>query len=168
MALKAFHPDYQDIVICQESLDSLPEDGSVFDQLPSVIEDTTHTDRPHGPPAQPIPDEPDNGPGELTEGMIPNLGEGVNIAEESRAALQQVAPPSIHLPPVLTAPLVQASPINEHDPTNQFLRCAFPFLFPSGEADLRADRAQTVRESDYFEHLMRYKDGRFAQHPRFR
>ena len=45
---------------------------------------------------------------------------------------------------------------------------AFPTLFPSGQADLLGPRQRDVTIGNYFTHLMKYHDGRFAAHPRFR
>ena len=45
----------------------------------------------------------------------------------------------------------------------------FPTLLPTGCADLRpmGGRDKRVPEAAYFRHLLRYKDQRFAQNPRF-
>jgi hypothetical protein len=45
---------------------------------------------------------------------------------------------------------------------------ALPTLFPLGKADFSIPRLRTVSLSDWAQHLMRYKDGRFGSHPRFR
>ncbi|MCL7028421.1 hypothetical protein MKW94_024005 [Papaver nudicaule] len=45
---------------------------------------------------------------------------------------------------------------------------AFPTLFPYGKADLRRSRYRKVSECQYFQHLMKYHDGRFARDSRFR
>ncbi|KAK3908156.1 LOW QUALITY PROTEIN: V-type proton ATPase subunit C [Frankliniella fusca] len=38
----------------------------------------------------------------------------------------------------------------------------------NSDADLRCQRDSKVNASDYFQHLLNYKDGRFARHPTFR
>ena len=48
------------------------------------------------------------------------------------------------------------------------MTCAFPVLFPTGAADFSASRPRTVTIGYYFKHLLMYRDGRFARHPRFR
>ena len=48
------------------------------------------------------------------------------------------------------------------------MSCAIPTLFPTGVADFVAPRPLAVTIGNYFKHLMLYKDGRFARHPRFR
>lgn len=48
------------------------------------------------------------------------------------------------------------------------LRFAFPTLFPYGNADLRQGRPLVpVKPREYFKHLVKYKDQRFALHPVF-
>ena len=44
---------------------------------------------------------------------------------------------------------------------------AFPSLFPTGAADFSAPRVHPITIGYYFKHLMMFKDGRFAKHPRF-
>ena len=54
------------------------------------------------------------------------------------------------------------------------MTCAFLILFPTSAADFSAPRPRTVTigyvaiTSNTFKHLLMYKDGRFARHPRFR
>ncbi|EKD12123.1 ATP-dependent DNA helicase PIF1 [Drepanopeziza brunnea f. sp. 'multigermtubi' MB_m1] len=45
---------------------------------------------------------------------------------------------------------------------------AFPTLFLTGASDFHTQRFRKVSIKDYAEHLMRYRDGRFATHSRFR
>ena len=58
-------------------------------------------------------------------------------------------------------------PIDEFK-TEGYISGAFPTLFPTGEADFLAPRQQPVTVGLYFKHLMMFKGGRFAKHPRFR
>ena len=58
-------------------------------------------------------------------------------------------------------------PIDEFN-TEGYISCAFPTLFPTGEADFLAPRLQSVTVGMYFKHLMMYGEGQFAKHPRFR
>ena len=48
------------------------------------------------------------------------------------------------------------------------MSCAFPTLFPTGATDFVAPRPRALTIGNYFKHLLLYKDGQFAQHPRFR
>lgn len=45
---------------------------------------------------------------------------------------------------------------------------AFPTLFPTGAADFLGQHCNQVTIGNYFTHLMKYRDGCFARHPRFR
>ena len=45
---------------------------------------------------------------------------------------------------------------------------AFPTLYPFGQADFNAPRQRAVTLKEYAYYLMRYKDGRFGRHPRWR
>ena len=59
------------------------------------------------------------------------------------------------------------TPVNEFN-TEVYKSCAFPALFPTGAGDFLAPRECVVTVGNYFKHLIRYDDGRFARHPRFR
>jgi hypothetical protein len=45
---------------------------------------------------------------------------------------------------------------------------AFPTLYPTGRADFNTARERKVDLNDYAGHMMRYHDGRFGRHPRWR
>jgi hypothetical protein len=59
------------------------------------------------------------------------------------------------------------NPMNEYR-TEGYITMAFPTLFPYAKADLRDQsiREQEVETAEYFDALLRYKDGRFGSHPR--
>ena len=48
------------------------------------------------------------------------------------------------------------------------MSCAFPTLFPTGAGGFMAPRECVVTVGNYFKHLVKYDDGRFTRHPRFR
>lgn len=64
-------------------------------------------------------------------------------------------------------PEITNTPINEFR-TEGYISCAFLTLFPTGAGDFTQPRLRTVTIGNYFKHLMMYKDGCFAKHPRFR
>ena len=68
---------------------------------------------------------------------------------------------------VVNWPEISGTPISEFT-TEGYVAMAFPTLFPFGDADLRQPRRKTIKPVDYFQHLMQYRDGRFARHSRFR
>ncbi|EIW66760.1 hypothetical protein TREMEDRAFT_65159 [Tremella mesenterica DSM 1558] len=159
LALRRFHPAYSEVEIDHEVLATLPEQGSVFDQLRSTSVDNTS-------PRTDIPDFGDEGREDIIlEAVIPNVGSALREVEETRTRLEEIEE-GIRAP--LTAPALRPTPLYEHDKTSQHLVQAFPFLFPQGLADLHASRQSEVKPNDYFKHLMKFHDGRFASHPRFR
>lgn len=54
--------------------------------------------------------------------------------------------------------------------TPGYIAWAFSWLYPTGRADLRKNRGRLIKNNDgeYFKHMMRYKDGRFATDTVFR
>ena len=86
------------------------------------------------------------------------------VVRQSIASYQQ---PGETETPTAQWPEIQNAPINEFK-TEGYMTCAFPTLFPTGEADFAAPRLHRVTIGEYFKHLLLYKDGRFATHPRFR
>ena len=63
--------------------------------------------------------------------------------------------------------------VDKDKPANEFLEeglmsRAFPALFPYGLAEYNCPRARKPKIGEFFKHLLFYRDGRFAQHPRFR
>ncbi|OWA50645.1 hypothetical protein BV898_15155 [Hypsibius exemplaris] len=64
-------------------------------------------------------------------------------------------------------PVIGGVPVNEFEKNTGFVTKAFPALFPFGTGDLRADRPRQIKPVNYFRHLLKYKDGRYAQHGQF-
>ena len=60
-------------------------------------------------------------------------------------------------------PTIGGAPINEFT-TEGYFSMAFPTLFPTGAADFLGQRCNQVTISNYFTHLLKYDDGRFARH----
>lgn len=57
------------------------------------------------------------------------------------------------------------TPLSESTPG--YMTRAFPTLFPDGARDFYQARWKKVDLGPYFEHLLRFQGGRFAQHRRF-
>ena len=147
------------------AINQLPENDSVFSRLPTI-------------------QRSDNAPQQASRNQ--GVGPGDSNGEEHDATLNLTSTgfvPSIHstesevsqlerdlqiTEAVLTMPTIDGTPINEHDPNTCYMINAFPTLFPQGKADFHARRDVKVNAQDYFKHLLRYRDGRFAQHSRFR
>jgi ATP-dependent DNA helicase PIF1 len=155
--LKRHHSGYQDVEIDLEALSQLPEDGTIEPQLP-VIET----------PEEPITSELE----ELEEAevsMVPDLQMLHQEEDLLRRDIQQrpqQQPPQFQ---ALTMPSVQSTPIDEHGERVPYMSLAFPTLFPFGKGDfVEPRRVRPLTFSDWCVHLLKYKDGRFARHPRFR
>ena len=166
--LQRCHPSFQNATfqLDEAALDSLPEDGSVLHRLHSVNDDTSTT------------------PGQMNENQGPDVASGEEEEQENHNMISTGFVPSLmpeereivqmwdQLQPVevtLTQPQIRGTPINEHDPNIRSLIDGYPVLFPTGQADIHDDRPiGKVSPEQYFRHLMRWHDGRFARHPRFR
>lgn len=66
-------------------------------------------------------------------------------------------------------PRLQTLRYSQQNRSRRILSVAFPTLFPLGPADwaLPHVRSKPLSFYDWVMHLMRYHDGRFAQHGRF-
>ena len=174
-ALCRLHPSYRQVEINLEAIDSLPENGSIFGDLRSTTIASEQVESIDGGPSDVNEGREDMGENLVSGAVIPNLGQSTTEVEDMLAALRGLVdlPQRISQPPEpvgglgLTQPALSSTPINEHDTGIEFLVQAFPFLFPQGIADIHAIRPWAVKEYEYFKHLIRYKDGHFARHPRF-
>lgn len=72
--------------------------------------------------------------------------------------------------PALDWPRLQALRYSQQGRSQRVFSLAFPTLFPNGLADwaLPRIRSKPLKFFDWVQHLIRYHDGRFAKHPRFR
>ncbi|EED11952.1 hypothetical protein TSTA_000300 [Talaromyces stipitatus ATCC 10500] len=152
--LIADHPGYRDIQINHANLTQLPEDGSVIDQIltedvanESVDDDTDILAEADNPETVAVPDMT------VSESEVQQLRQQLVTAQN---------------PLHLTLPDPRSTPISEYKTTLPLLSLALPTLFPQGKADYSIPRERTVEFQQYAQHLMKYKDGRFARHPRFR
>jgi hypothetical protein len=65
----------------------------------------------------------------------------------------------IDAPPVDTTPLKETTP--------GYIPMTFPTLSPDGASDFHQARLRKVELGEYFNHLLRFRGGHFAQHPWF-
>ncbi|KAJ7690466.1 hypothetical protein B0H17DRAFT_878604, partial [Mycena rosella] len=161
--LELNHPTFQSRVVTVDwaKLDRLPENASVRDQLRTVeSQEMPETGPDEGPPEG--GENPQEQDPLFTRGFVPNVTAAQTEIEQLHAA-------AFHndTPVVLTMPAVHGTPINEHSGHSIAIN-AFPSLFPAGAADFAATREIPVTMTEWAAHLMRFKDGRFARHPRFR
>ena len=155
--LKQNNPRYGHIDISDDNLHLLPEDDIVdvrsmdesdaaaraAAELMSAVEDAASSD--------------DDVPAEMASSFVP-----LNIPQPTETATVEAL-----LEPIQW-PTVTDRPVNEFE-TDGYVTGCFPTLLPTGCADLRpmGGRDKRVPEAAYFRHLLRYKDQRFAQNPRF-
>ena len=66
------------------------------------------------------------------------------------------------------APSIRSTPIDEIGKSERLFAMAFPTLFPIGVADWHQGRIRSLDLQDWGQHMLKFHDGRFATHPRFR
>ncbi|XP_055344659.1 uncharacterized protein LOC129592610 [Paramacrobiotus metropolitanus] len=144
--LKKHNMWYKDIQIDERALNSLPQDGNLHSLLATM---------------NAIPAEFSDEVERVSDTGVPNIMQ-INQAAQIREA---IGADDVRVP----YPAMNEVPIDEFN-TAGYIAQAFPCLFPTGNADLRDNRgrANPVTETEYFKHLMRLADGRFAKHPTFR
>ena len=152
--LKRFHPWFRvPGRIDWNSLNSLPEDGTVFHRLQSIEQteaESASSNQLRGP--NDLNEENDPTLNVTSNGFVPSFHSNQSEISELQNGLQLMEA-------VLTMPTIQSEPINEHDANRQYIIDAFPGLFPTGRADFHEDWQDKVSTQDYFKHLMRYHDG---------
>ncbi|KAH8113610.1 hypothetical protein DFH11DRAFT_1510041, partial [Phellopilus nigrolimitatus] len=154
-------PRQPQVSIDYSLLDNLPEDGSVFDRLQTTVQDMpADFAEEQGPPEENTENDEAGAP-LFTAGLVPNMHNGLSEMDELREA---AGPPP---PVILTMPEVRSTPVNEHAGLNIAVD-AFPCLFLKGMAGYDQTRDKPVSMEGWAAHLLRFKDKRFAQHPRFR
>ena len=144
------NPYFKDITIDRGVLEHLPIDGSIINELPNCSFEEIGSDQ--------CTEEDQSR--ELSSSFLPLLQSNQNTEDDT--IRQQVAQNN----PV-SWPSIQGTAINEFNHEGYF-SLAFPTLFPNARGDFTVPRLRPITIGTYFKHLMLYKDGRFAKHPRFR
>ena len=165
--LHAHHPDYQQVTISLDRINSLPTDGDVSLSFAAVIENTSVNEEPSLPiqpvtdPVQPLTDQlpPPN-----SQSMVPNL----NITTTEVDLIRQEISGQRPQHPTVPAPSIRLTPLDEASGKDRVFAMAFPTLYPMGQADFNDPRLRKVSLQDYARHLLCYRDGRFGRHPRWR
>jgi hypothetical protein len=173
--LKQHHPDYRHITILQENLSQLPEDGDISHRLPVAVDDNVadpidETTGLTGDVPEPETEE-DLPPG--TESMVPHSNVVRTELEQIQSQIDQIRPRQRNANsqpdhPMPSIPTVSSTPLDEFSDTQRLWAMAFPTLFPWGAADFKSRRTHTVQLKQWGQHLLKWHDGRFARHPRFR
>ena len=155
--LKRNNKYYRNIDIDVSVLSQLPDDGDLTDKCGVGIEDTAEKQEEEELPSE------DTDPADVAT-FIPVVARKMTEKETIRKSVHHRQPTEDQIVPW---PENGSVPIDEFK-TEGYISCAFPTLFPTGEADFLAPRLQSVTVGMYFRHLMMYGEGRFAKHPRFR
>ena len=155
---------YRNISIDHHAVAQLPEDGDLTG-LHAMMLDTEVEEEE----VSPTQDREDQYECHLTRTTVPIVVTARQTEQETiRQSVQdRQSQGPFAAPPVVQWPPVGGTPINEFN-TEGYISCAFPTLFPTGATDFVAPRQHAITVGNYFKHLMMYKDGRFARHPRFR
>src|SRR5205085_1990713 len=150
--LKINNPYYADIIIDEEIIRSLPENGSIINQLPRVSDQMTgeKTDN-------------NNDDEDITRTFVPSQPSTQQEIDAIKKTLNRIQ----RHDNVSLWPEIDGIPINEFQTPGYMVR-AFPTLYPHGKADLRSVHEKDIDPAEYFKHLMWYKDMRFARHTRWR
>ena len=154
--LKHHNKYYRNVNIDYDSLNELPEDGNLIGLTGIKTSRNVEEDIP-------LLENDENS--HDVESFVPIAAQKLTELEAVKKSVadgQKSSPWNI----VPWPPRAEA-PINEFV-TEGYISCAFPTLFPTGAGDFLAPRERVVTVGNYFKHLMRYDDGRFARHPRFR
>jgi ATP-dependent DNA helicase PIF1 len=168
--LKRHHPDYRDITISQSNLLALPADGDVSDQVLNIEESEEIGGKEPGNKgdSRACEEEDERGidgddPRPSQETMVPNL----DIRQTETELLEEAFNKRRKLP-TAQAPEIRQTPIDELGRKHRLFAMCFPTLFPYGTADWHQGRMRNVSLADWGEHFLKFHDGRFGTHPRFR
>ncbi|KAJ2966261.1 hypothetical protein NQ176_g10232 [Zarea fungicola] len=166
--LRHHHRGYRCIVVDEERLSQLPEDGNVIDAIPQsqvgAADVGPEKDQDAEPDLEDVAAVPDllAKDTELDALRFILAGEPEVEAGPLARGSQDQAPHELQLPHI------RHTPINEFNRSHALFSLAFPCLFPDGRADFVEPRLRSIEYKEYIEHTMRWYDGRFARHPTFR
>ena len=165
--LKEHNPFFSNIDIRDPVHVDLPMDGDVLDRIPHVVA----SERPSACPSSDDQDaliEEDYEPNELVEeqtSFLPAPFPGPTEVDTIRAKMSTDG--LVDRSNTTLAWPALGDPLSEFCTEGLFTK-AFPALFPMGKADFSLSRMKPLALHEWVKHLMRYRDARFARHPRFR
>ena len=172
--LKDNNPAYTDIVIDEARLQNLPTDGELPNFRTVEFSETAEHMNDQGPAPQQLDAGETDGSDDSTVFEVILSEPGVNVQAQVEGAINEV----VYEPqgaesegdqqgreqPVFPWPSTDTTPASEFT-TPYFFTIAFPFLYPSGKGDFHINRPITCPTlHDWAEHLLWYKDCRFARH----
>ena len=168
--LKQHNSAYSDIIISQERIDHLPENAPIdIHYVETKVPYNLHTDL--GP--APLQVDPGEGDGN-TVSCVTLPDPAINIREQVQKVVEQVVGEK-HGPVTagkkyVTIPWPTRGdvPLSEFK-TTYFFTLGFLCLFPYGNGDFHTVRLRSFNSiSDWAEHLIWYKEGRFANDQYFK
>ena len=118
MWLKAHNRYYEDIIIDEEILQSLPENSSITDLLPQQTTDK-------------IPTDEENGEDEIARSFVPLL----TLTRREDTAINDTLNRMQTNNPTLPWPVIDRFPINKFQMPS-YIAKAFLILYPHGDSDL--------------------------------
>ncbi|KAG7002669.1 ATP-dependent DNA helicase PIF1 [Fusarium oxysporum f. sp. conglutinans] len=165
--LRRHHPGYRCVVIDEERLNQLPQDGNVLDAIPQSQVEAADVGPEEDQEAEPDLEDEAAVPDLLAKDTELDALRSI-LAGESEADSELSTSFQAQAQHELQLPNIRHTPINEFNRSHALLSLAFPCLFPDGRADFVEPRLRSIDYKDYVEHAMRWHDGRFARHPTFR
>jgi hypothetical protein len=142
-------------------MNQLLVDGDVSHRLPvlDVGDDDEELD-----PQEEVPGVEDDSRLPNSESTVPNTC--LEVTEANQILEKLIGENRRHID--VLAPDICSTPIDEAAGRERIFAIAFPTLYPNSQADFNQARSRSVTLKEYASHLMRYKDGRFGRHPRWR
>ncbi|XP_062621909.1 uncharacterized protein LOC134283470 [Saccostrea cucullata] len=166
--LKNNNPVYSDIIISNDRLNQLPFDSPL--ELQTLELDTFESKNDdQGPAPQQFKPGPTDG---LSDSGVLMPEPSIDINQEVHNVVEDIVNenkskkknPTMSIP----WPTRDNIPISEFT-TKYFFTLAFPCLFPYGTGDFHVNRPRTCSSmTEWADHLLLYKDSRFARHPYFK
>ncbi|KAK3923346.1 ATP-dependent DNA helicase [Frankliniella fusca] len=157
--LKENNPFYNDIQIDEDRINQLPEDNSVYNIVKGFDEESFEesTDLKGTEATFTVSDEED-----ISQDIDPisykNIPDLSYVSQRDQLNINEN---------VLVWPSIGKIPVNEFSSPG-YITMSFPHLFCHGTCDYSNRKNNNLSLQKYVEHLMLYKDGRFAKDPRFR
>jgi hypothetical protein len=166
--LKENNSVYSDIIISQDRINLLTVDGELEDISTLEYREETQHLNDQGPAVDQIDHgeiqgetvsgvslpHPNINIKEIIENAVKEISENINITVSANKKGQVCIP----------WPTRKNEVMSEFT-TRQYFSLAFPCLFPCGNGDFHLNRARTCTSlSDWANHLIWFKDGRFANH----
>lgn len=162
----ANHEGFRDITIDLDMLQRLPEDGDVLDDIPVIEiepEPEPAVDGEAGEAELPV--------NHIETSTVPNVAAQQSELEAlNRILFPPARQPAANTIPTLDWPSLQTFRYSQQGRGTRIFSSAFPYLFPTGAADwaVPRPRGKPLKFRDWMLHMLKYHDGRFAKHDRFR